>query len=285
MLKLFKKLQLVLPPFLVDFIKKNIGYVGYAIWEYSPEGFNKEIKKKGWDLESIAALQNEKWDGYSKRIKSTQNIGVNHENSDPTIPNDPFFHNLLTSFAYVIMLSGLKKDSIDFLDWGGGIGHYGLLAEELIKPAKIKMNYFCYDFPVFCKKGETLNPNYNYFHNENQYHYHKFDLIMASSSIWYEEDWKKGVDKLCNFETNFLYITRMIFINKKPSYVAVQRPKSMGYDTEYLFWVINKIEFINYLKEKNFELIREFEFGVVTPIFKGPEQGTMKGFLFQSMSL
>jgi putative methyltransferase (TIGR04325 family) len=284
MLKLFKKLQLVLPPLFTDFVKKNLGYIGYAVWEYAPKGFNTKIRKSGWDLESIAVLQKEKWGGYSNRIKSSQNIGVNHEHSDSTIPHDPFFHNLLSSFAYVITLSGLKKESIDFLDWGGGIGHYGLLAEELIKPAEIKMNYFCYDFPVFCDHGKKVNPTYNYFSDQNQYHDHQFDLVMASSSIWYEADWKNGVDKLCKFGIDFLYITRMIFIDEQPSYVAVQRPKLMGYDTEYLFWVINKNEFINYINEKNFELIREFEFGSVPPIFKGPEQGTMKGFLFKRVS-
>jgi hypothetical protein len=129
-----------------------------------------------------------------------------------------------------------------------------------------------------------LNPSYNFFSDENQHQNHIFDLVMASSSIWYEKSWRNGVDKLCKIETDFLYITRMIFIEEHSSYVAVQRPKLMGYDTEYLFWVINKKEFINYIAEKNFELIREFEFGSVPSIFKGPEQGTMKGFLFKRVS-
>ena len=282
MRKTFKKIQRILPPILSDFIKKNLGYIGYAIWEYAPKGFNTEIKKGGWNLESIAVLQKEKWVDYTNRIKSTQNIGVNHEDSDSKVSNDLFFHNLLSSFAYVISLSGLRKESINFLDWGGGIGHYGLLAEELIKPARIHLNYFCFDFAVFCDNGKALNPKFNYFSDENLYNDRRFDLVMASSSIWYEKDWKKGVDKLCKYKTNFLYITRMIFINEQPSYIAIQRPKLMGYDTEYLFWVINKTEFINYINNKGFILIREFEFGSVPPIFKAPEQGTMKGFLFSS---
>ncbi|MHA8072233.1 hypothetical protein V7S77_09955 [Aquirufa ecclesiirivi] len=281
MFKLFKKIQRFFPPFIVDFVKKNLGYIGYALWEYAPKGFLTQIKKGGWDLESIAVVQKEKWEAYRDRVRSNQSIGVNHEHPDSSIQHEPFFHNLLVSFAYVIALSGLKKKSIDFLDWGGGIGHYGLLAEELIKPAEIKINYFCYDFPGFCNHGKELNPNYNYFSDENKYHDHKFDLVMASSSIWYEEDWKKGVDKLCKFETDFLYITRMIFIDEQPSYVALQRPKSMGYNTEYLFWIINKHTFVKYLNEKNFTLVREFEFGNILPIFKAPEQGTMKGFLFK----
>lgn len=281
MIKFFKKIQLILPPLLTNFLKNNVGYIGYAIWEYAPKGFDTKINEGGWNIESIAVLQRDKWGDYSNRIKSTQNFGVNHENPDSSIENDPFFHNLLASFAYVITLSGSKKESINFLDWGGGIGHYGLLAEELIKPSDIKLNYYCFDFPSFCNYGKTINPKFNFFSDPSQFQDRKFDLVMASSSIWYENDWKIGVDKLCNYDSNFLYITRMIFINKQTSYVAIQRPKLMGYDTEYLFWVINKTEFINYLATKKYSLIREFEFGNVPPIFKGPEQGSMKGFLFK----
>jgi hypothetical protein len=156
-----------------------------------------------------------------------------------------------------------------------------LLAVELVKPAEVKLNYYCYDFQVFFNYGKILNPTYNYFSNEDEYQDHKFDLVRAISSIWYEQDWRVGVDKVCKFETDYLYITRMMFIEEKPSYVAVQRPKSMGYDTEYLFWIVNKNDFFSYLSKKNFDLIREFEFGDVPPIFKAPEQGTMKGLLFQ----
>jgi putative methyltransferase (TIGR04325 family) len=284
MIYYFKKyIQPIIPPFIYVFLKKNAGYFGLAIWEYVPEGFNRIIDKSGWNLESIAVLQSEKWDNYLNRVKSSQSLGFNHESPDLTIINDSFFHNLLVSFAYVISLSGLNKKSINFLDWGGGIGHYGLLAEELINPGNMDFNYYCFDFPFFCDYGKTLNPNFNFFANENQFQDVKFDLIMASSSIWYENDWKKGVDKLCKYNTNFLYITRMIFIQIHPSYVAIQRPKSMGYNTEYLFWIINKSEFVSYLSEKKFTLIREFEFGEVPPIFKGPEQGTMKGFLFKKV--
>lgn len=281
MYKIFKKIQRIIPPILFDLIKKYSGYLGYSIWEYAPKGFSTNIKKNGWDLESIAKQQYDKWNGYSQRIKSKNNFGINHESSDYTISNDPFFHNLLASFAYVITLSGLKKESIEFLDWGGGVGHYGLLAEELVKSANLKLSYYCFDFPIFCEYGKKLNPNYHYFSDENSYQNNQYDLVMASSSIWYEDDWKIGVDKLCKFKTNYLYITRMIFISEHASYVAIQRPKLMGYDTEYLFWIINREEFTDYINQKGFSLIREFEFGEVPPIFKGPEQGTMKGFLFK----
>jgi putative methyltransferase (TIGR04325 family) len=279
-MKIFKKIQRLLPPFISDFIKVNLGYLGYAIWEYAPEGFKTKIKSGGWDLESIAVLQSKKWNNYSCRIKSNQNLGINHEDSITSMTFDPFFHNLLACFGYVIALSGIKKSTLNFLDWGGGIGHYGLLAEELIKTSEIPINYFCFDFPTYCHHGKCLNRHFNFVSEECQLPEIKFDLIMASSSIWYEVDWKIGLDKLCRINTHYLYITRMIFITKKPSYVAIQRPKLMGYDTEYLFWVINKNEFICYLEGKNFKLVREFEFGNVTPIFKAPEQGTMKGFLF-----
>ncbi len=277
---MLKKIKKIIPPLFADFLLKNLGYIGMAPWEYMPQGFAYPIKSSGWDMEGIARLQAEKWPAYATRIKNNTTLGINHE-SNAVDGNDPFFHNLLLTFAYVFSLAGLGKKEINFLDWGGGIGHYGLLAEALVKPAKIPVNYYCYDFKVFGEEGRKLNSNYNYFDDSEAYKNVHFDLLMASSSIWYEEKWQNGVDKLCEYSSDYLYITRMIFISDQPSFVAIQRPKQMGYDTEYLFWVINKTEFVEYLADKKFDLIREFEFGPTTPIFKAPEQGTMKGFLFK----
>jgi putative methyltransferase (TIGR04325 family) len=284
MLRLFKRLQLFIPPILADFLKRNMGYLGYAGWKYVPEGFNRKVNASGWNLDSIAKLQVEKWDSYVNRIKSSRTLGINHESPDVNRNEDPFFHNLLTSFAYVLSLSAIGKGSVKFLDWGGGIGHYGVLAEELIKSTNIGLEYYNYDFEAFGNYGKKLNPSYHYFSDENLFTDQKFDLLMASSSLWYEPNWQLGVDKLCKFNAEYVYITRMIFVLQKPSYVAIQKPKTMGYETEYLFWILNKSEFLDYMQTKNFRLIREFEFGEVTPIFKAPEQGTMKGYLFKKTS-
>ena len=279
-----KSIKQLIPPVIYNYILKNSGHIGLAMWEYAPDGFSRKVKSNGWDLQSIVDLQAAKWPNYLERVKSTKNLGVNHE-SNYIDHNIPFFHNLLMSFAYVLTLAGLNKKAINFLDWGGGIGHYGLLAGELIKPANLDLNYYCYDFDIFGTSGREKNPTYTYFSDNTMYNEVKFDLIMASSSIWYESDWRKGIDKILKYNTEFLYITRMIFIIDKPSFVAIQRPKSMGYDTEYLFWVINKFELIEYVTKSGFCLIREFEFGETMPVFKAPEQGTMQGFLFKNKQM
>jgi putative methyltransferase (TIGR04325 family) len=284
MQKITKIIKKILPPFLFKFILNNSPYFGFTIWKYAPDKFDTVISTDGWNLESIAAIQVSKWENYKNRIKSTNAIGLNHESDNFGLTNDPFFHNLLVSFAYVLGLSAISKKSIKVLDWGGGIGHYGLLSEELFKSTNLKIDYYCYDFPVFCSAGQKINPNYTFFNNENMIKGFEFDLIVASSSIWYEKDWKNGVNKLCNYNPEYLYITRMIFTNKGESYVALQKPKQKGYKTEYLFWVINEFDFVSYTSSKNYKLIREFEFGEPIPIFKAPQQGTYKGFLFKKLS-
>lgn len=154
----------------------------------------------------------------------------------------------------------------------------------MVKPASIDIEYYCYDFDVFCKYGKIINPSFSYFSDKTLYHDQNFDLLMASSSLWYESDWQQGVDNICKFNAEYVYITRMIFILNTPSYVAIQNPRTIGYETEYLFWVLNKFEFLKYMKKKNLVLIREFEFGNVNPVFKAPEQGSMMGFLFKKIA-
>jgi putative methyltransferase (TIGR04325 family) len=274
-----KIIKSFLPPILLKFVTSNLGYFNLAPWEYVKEGFDYPLKSNGWDLMQIAELQKQKWPNYCQRIKSTLPLGINHE-SDKADGNDPFTHNLMVSFAYVLAMAAHQKKNMNFLDWGGGIGHYGFLAKEVLKSLDLQLNYYCYDFEVFGKSGKELNQDFNFFSNKIEYQDLNFDLAMASSSIWYEKNWKDGVDQLCSYNSKYLYITRMIFISVCESYVAIQRPKSIGYKTEYLFWIINKNEFIEYLKSKGHDLIREFDFGETIPIFKAPEQGKISGYLF-----
>ncbi len=124
-----------------------------------------------------------------------------------------------------------------------------------------------------------LNPGYNYFSDINYIKGKQFDLVFASSSLWYEKDWKSAVEWLAASSIDYFYITRMIFISDEDSYVAIQRPGIDGYKTEYLCWVLNENQFLEFVVSLGFSFIREIYIGHSFPIFKAPEQGYIKGFL------
>jgi len=273
-----------IPPVFLSSLYKIMGLMGRAPWKYMKEGFSYQVKAAGWDMNEIAQVQQGKWEAYKNYLLTTHPLAINHEASMKSLRSDPFYHNLLNSFAHTLCLAAINKKAVKFLDWGGGLGHYGVLAESILRSTNLPLQYYCYDFEPFCKYGREVNPSFTCESDKQQFIENEYDLILASSSIWYEKNWKDGIDTLSNYKTDYLYITRMIFVENAASFVALQQPDYMGYKTEYLFWIINKTEFLDYVKFKGFQLIREFEFGEVTPIYKAPENGTMKGFLFKKNS-
>lgn len=274
-------LKNILPPFILNFYKNYAGYLIKSQWEYLPNGFDTKINTNGWDVQSIVDLQVSKWDEFKDSVHSIKPLGINHESNNQKFHYDIYAHNTLYSFAYPLLLASMNKNTVEILDWGGGIGHYGIIAESLLKPTRTALKYHCYDLNKFCISGATLNPNYIYFDTPATALNKTYDLIIASSSIWYEKDWKTALSNLANSTSDYLYITRMNFIADKPSYVAIQRPSIFGYNTEYMCWILNENEFVDYAKSIGLLIVREIFIGHSYPIFKAPEQGKFKGFIFK----
>lgn len=276
-----KIIKSICPPILWDFFKKNLGYIINAHWEYMPNGFESRIITNGWDIQSIVDLQVKKWALFKKSVFSSKALGINHESSDQDNVFDLVSHNTLLSYGFVLLLSANNKSKVKVLDWGGGIGHYGIIGQSLLNSTEVQLEYYCYDLEKFCDAGVVLNPDFKYFSNMNFIDNSNFDLVLVSSSLWYENDWKHVLKNLINVTSGYLYITRMNFINVNPSYVAIQRPSMLGYKTEYLCWIFNENELIEYAKSLGLKYLKEFYIGPSFPIFKAPEQGKYKGFLFK----
>jgi putative methyltransferase (TIGR04325 family) len=277
MLQIIKQ---ILPPYIFNFIKKNYGYVIKPIWEFMPNGFNTNLKSKGWEVETIVDLQINKWETFKRFIDKNYAFSINHE-SNMKNQYDIIAHNTLISFGFVLNISAYGKSDIKILDWGGGIGHYGLITEKILETNKVNFSYFCYDLKIFCEAGEKLSTNYTFFYNKNLALQNSYDLIFASSSLWYEQNWRLTLENLASCTNEYLYVTRMIFIEKNESYVAIQRPALFGYKTEYLCWILNEYEFLSFATSLNLSLVHQFYIGESSYIFNAPEQGVYKGFLFK----
>ena len=270
------------PPIVFKYLKIAKIKFTYAEWEYVEEGwdYNSEYIK-GWNLDLIVDLQLNKWEDFRRRIMSPMSLAVNHESNDYT-KLDLISHNLLVSFNYVCLLASQQKNSLKILDWGGGIGHYGQIARSSLP--EIAVEYWCYDLEAFNKGALKAITDIHFSSDPMFFANEKFDLVNVSSSLWYDRNWKKTIKELFANISDYLYITRMVFVEKSKSYVAIQRPYSMGYKTEYLCWIFNKQEFISYVETMGFSLQREFYLGPSAEIYKAPEQGQYWGFLFKNIT-
>jgi putative methyltransferase (TIGR04325 family) len=185
-------------------------------------------------------------------------------------------------YAYVLALAARRKGKLALLDWGGGAGHYYKISKALLP--EIQINYRCFDKPALCELGRRLLPEAEFLDNPESALCRSYDLVLASASLQYFEEWSKVVKELASVTDSFLFVTRLPIVQHVPSFVVVQRPYRYGYKTEYLGWFLNRQAFLREIEGTGCGLVREFLIGQM-PFVKGaPEQGESRGFLFRFAS-
>lgn len=249
-------------------------------WEYIPEGWayaETHHEVKGWNVQDVLEIYKEKWPQFVALVQGTGPLGVAHE-SALTTNEDINSHNTMMTFAYALALAARQKDRLSMLDWGGGIGHYYLLAQALLPDVEIE--YHCKDVAVLAEHGATLFPD-AHFYTDDVCLQRTYDFVLASTSLHYSEDWRTVLHDLAAASKDYLLVTRLPTTFHVPDYVFVQRPYAYGYNTEYLGWCLNRTGFLNQAHLLGMTLVREFVIGERPPIVNAPEPCQYRGFLFR----
>ncbi|MEG3989216.1 methyltransferase, TIGR04325 family [Microcoleus sp. S28C3] len=238
-------------------------------WEYIPQKWAKNnLKIKGWNVESILEIRKANWSRFRELLQMAQPVANNHGT-----------HNTYMAYAYVLALTAQRKERISILDWGGGLGEYYLLSKALLPDLEI--DYHCKEVSVLCEAGRELLPEAKFYDDDSECFEQSYDLVVASSSLQYSENWQGVVSQLEAVSRSYLYITRLPIVHKAASFVVLQRPYQYGYGTEYLGWFLNRGEFLNYMNRGQMELVREFIMAEGFPVPGAPEPGEGRGFLFR----
>lgn len=275
-------LKLLIPPITFSAFKPLKKLIRREIveWEFVPEGWayaqtHREVK--GWDVPDILEAYKRKWPKFVAMVEGTGPLGIAHE-SDLHTNTDINGHNSIMSFAYALTLATHRSESLSILDWGGGIGHYYLLAKALL--SNVKIDYHCKDVPLLAEYGTQFFPEQHFYADESCLK-QRYDLVMASTSIHYTEDWQGLLRRLAEVTQGYLYVAHLPTVIHSPSFVFVQRAYAYGYNTEYLGWCLNRGQFLKYAEVAGLELVREFVFGYRPLIHWAPEQNEYRGFLFR----
>jgi putative methyltransferase (TIGR04325 family) len=250
-------------------------------WDYIPEGWayaDSHPEVKGWNVLDVLEVYKRKWPKFVAMVQETGPLGVAHE-SDLTTNEDIKNHNTIITFAYVLALAAHKRDALSMLDWGGGIGHYCLLAQTLLRDVKI--DYHCKDVPLLAEYGRQLFPEQHFYADESCLEC-TYDFVMASTSMHYSEEWQTLLQRLTGATRDYLYIANLPIVQRVPSFVFLQRPYHYGYNTEYLAWCLNRTEFLRTAELAGLTLAREFIYGHEPFIRGAPEQNVYRGYLFQT---
>ena len=253
-------------------------------WEYVPEGWARpaiDPSVKGWDVGAVAAAYREKWPGFLRAIEGARPLGVYHEVApgDEITGEDASAHNLVLTFAYVAALAAHGKKRLTFLDWGGGLGHYGVIARAVLP---VDVDYHCREVAQVVAVAREAGVA-GRFVTDDSWADRTYDLVMASGSLQYAEDWQAQLAELARACTGYLYVTRLPYAHSARSFHVLQRAYRYGYGTEYIGWVVNREELLGCAVKLGLTFEREFVIDAWLSAAGAPEDPIgHRGFLFRA---
>jgi putative methyltransferase (TIGR04325 family) len=232
---------------------------------------------RGWEVDGICDIYRQKWPEFVSMLEGPGPLGFHHESEDLRHDTDLYSHNLAMSYGYVLGLTARDKEKISILDFGGGIGHYYLLAKALLPGVDI--DYHCRDLSKMTALGKELLPDQQFYDNDKCFD-RKYDLVLAIGSLQYNKNWREVFTRLAGVTTRYLYIARLGVVSHADSFVFIQRPYQKGYNTEFLAWCLNSKDILDCAHESKLVLVREFDYGDCDPIPNAPENHRERGYLF-----
>ena len=222
-----------------------------------------------------------RWPAFVRSVEGSAPFGLSNEAAGPG-ESDYQIHNTVMSFGYVLARAARGRGQLAMLDWGGGLGHYAVLARALLP--EIELDYHCRDLPLLTRGGRDVLPEATFHDTDDSAFARSYDLVLASSSLHYAQDWRGLLARLVSVTGDYLYVTRQPFVPTAPSFVVVQRAHRNGYLTEYPGWFLNRNEFLDVARTLGLELRREFLIAERPVVPRAPEAADYRGFLFAAPS-
>jgi putative methyltransferase (TIGR04325 family) len=134
-----------------------------------------------------------------------------------------------------------------------------------------------------CRAGRDIFPDVTYWQDDRCLD-RRYDLVLASSSLQYAEDWAELARRLAQASRRYLLLTRVPVVFDGPSFVVLQRIRARELDTETLCWIVNRDEIVEATtSEGEVELVREFLLGNPPDLAAVPQDAT-RAYLFRATS-
>ena len=275
-----KIIRALLPPILFLGLKAIAGRFAPPKheWEYVAADWPADYREgTGWESPDIIKAYRSRWPAFLDSLKGVKPLGLSHESAsiDTGSLKD---HNLLLTFGYVLATAAGDKKTVSILDWGGGVGHYYLIAKKLLPNRSL--SYTIKDTARMCQNGSEFVPEVT-FDSTDQCLAQTYDLGFSSASLYYSRDWQLDLRRLAGATGGYLFVTRLPVVQRASSFVAVQHAQRYGYATEYQGWCINQTELLEAARGAGLELIQEFITGERVVIYNAPEPCQVRGYLFK----
>ena len=265
---------LLLPPIVPAFIARLRPAERSYLGTHWPARANEK-----WDELSQAEVTRRNWPTVAERVAGTGPLDMLPYRSGE---RDLAAHNMLMTFLYALARAARHTDRISLLDWGGGAGHYALVARRMLPD--VTLDVVVKELPGLCKVGRELNPDVSFVSSDEECFGRTYDFVLANGSVHYAEDWKMQVARLATATDRWLMINGLPSVRQVPGYVVTQRMRRAGFGGEFVSHVVNRHEFLEHVLAQKLVLVRELmAWGAVR--YRGaPEDTTGAGFLFERPS-
>lgn len=252
-------------------------------WEYVPEGWARrhaDPQIEGWNVTSVLEAYEAKLPAVTQALEGTGPIDFPTSPALPTEKGREWEQRAILAYAYALALASRRTDRLSILDWGGGVGVFYLLSRALL-PLEVELDYHVKEVPPLCRYGREALPEVR-FHEDEACLERRHDLVVASSSLQYSEDWSGVLGRLASATAGYLFLTRVPVVLRSAPFVVRQRVRSYGPKTAYLSWVFNRGDLVGTATRSGMELVREFVFGYRPAVRGAPEQDETRAFLFRA---
>ncbi len=251
-------------------------------WEIVPGGWEASREtgpRPGWDGQVVADAYRTKRREVLEALRTTEPLAFPTSVLRSTAERTVRDHNTIMCFAYALAHAAGGRARLSVLDWGGGIGlHYHL--GTAVVPG-LDLDYHVREIARVCAVGRELEPAVT-FHEDDACLGQRYDLVMASSSLQYEEGWQGTLGRLANAASGHLFLTRVPVVLRAPSHVVRHRASVRGEAAEFLSWVVNRDELLECAKRAGVILEREFLIMPSPPTVGAPERQEVRAFLFRA---
>ena len=141
-----------------------------------------------------------------------------------------------------------KKDKVNILDFGGGLGIGYMTLAESIPGYLERVKYNIVELPEVCEQSKKIDDGKIVFLTSLP-PTGDFDLIHSASALQYIDDWQGFILKLCAYNAPYILLSD-VFARQIPTFVTLQN----YYGSKIKFRFFNLDEFISYFSSLGYVL-------------------------------
>jgi putative methyltransferase (TIGR04325 family) len=258
-----------IPPLMWDWCRARFG----GVWRV-PAWPTSNTAAGGWTTVAASAAK-----GYEEGLRRmTQGAALYYlpaEEPSAWFHGDPQFHHRMIQLGLVTARARGTRGVLSILDYGGGFGAHAHALKRLLPG--LSFQYTVCELPEFCELGRKFNPDVRFVSSLTEAG-SGYNLVYASCSVQYTEDWQKLVRDLCVASAGCVFVARTFFVTNSETFVAMQR----AYGTAYPGWIFNQNEFVQTVQKVSSRKLKEvFLNGRGLAVRGEPEPNVQLGLLFE----